>query len=359
MPLIVNFSQNMKRVISLVLLFILTTLMYGQKTSDQLIKQGVALHDQGKYMEAISTYQQALKANPSSMSAVYEMSLSYLKMEDYTNAIKHSTQVINVGFKPLLVDAYVVKGTALAAQNKLNEAIDLFNEAIRTCGSEYLLHYNLGLCYYNNKNTNMALLSLRKAIELDNTHAGAFLLYAYSLNDAHLWIQSFYSFHFFLLLEPNTKRSNEAFKEMYGLLTNKLNENDVRLDKLDELDKRGIYNKIQKLKPQATDAVSQYNYFVAASREIFTTMNNSIPKDSQSLFWTFFVPVFGEIVESEHFETYCRYVSVAYFKESLEWWETNKKEVDDFIEWFEQGKSPDADADEYEADNGAHAQSEK
>lgn len=349
----------MKRIISLVLLFILTILLYGQTTSDQLIKQGVALHDQGKYMEAISTYQQALKVTPSSMSAVYEMSLSYLKIGDYTNAIKHSTQVINVGFKPLLVDAYVVKGTALAAQNNLKDAIILFNEALRVCGSEYLLHYNLGLCYYNNKNNNMALLSLRKAIELDNTHAGAFLLYAYSLNDAHLWIQSFYSFHFFLLLEPNTQRSAEAFKEMYGLLTNKLADNDVRLSQLDELDKRGIYNKVQKLKPQATDPVSQYNFYMAATKEIFSSLNASSPEEGQGIFWKFFVPIFGEILESEHFETYCRYVSVAYFKESLDWWETNKKEVDDFIEWFEKGKSPDADADEYMEEGAEHAEGEE
>lgn len=338
---------SMKRTLISLLLFILPFLVYSQSESDKLIKEGVSLHDQGKYMEAISYYQKALKLNPASMSAVYEMSLSYLKMEDYVNAIKNSTQVINVGYAPLLVDAYVVKGTALAAQKKLNEAINLFNEGVTKCGNDYLLHYNLGLCYYNSKNINMALLNLRKAIELDTTHPAAFLLYAYALNDANLWVQSFYSFHFFLLLEPNTQRSKDAFGEMLVLINRKLNEDDIRLSQLDELDKRGIYNKIQSLKPQTSDQKSQYNFFVAASKEIFSSLNTSKPSNGKGVFWEFFVPTFGEIVESGHLDTYCRYISVAYFKESLDWWETNKTEVDNFIEWFEQGKSPDADADEF------------
>ena len=338
----------MKRIALSILFFILTFLLYGQTASDKLIQQGVGFHDQGRYMEAISCYQQALKANPSSMSAIYEMSLSYLKMGDHANAIRYSTQVINLGFKPLQVDAYVVKGTALAAENRLKDAIKLFNEAITRCGSEYLLHYNLGLCCYNNKNINLALLNLRKSIELDATHPEAFLLYAYALNDAHLWVQSFYSFHFFLLLEPNTRRSQDAFAEMYGLISARMSEDNIRLKQINELDKQGIYEKIQKLRPKTNDRASQYSFYTAATKEIFTTLKETKPANGKGVFWEFFVPVFSEILDSGHFETYCRYVSVAYFNESLEWWETNKDEVDNFIEWFEQGKSPDADADEYD-----------
>lgn len=334
----------MKRTISIFFLLILALFAYAQPSADKLIKQGISFHDKGKYMEAISCYQQALKVNPSSMSAVYEMSLSYLKMKDYDNAIIHSTQVINIGFRPLLVDAYVVKGTSLAAQNKLDNAIELFNQAIQKCGDEYLLHYNLGLSYYNKGSTNLAIIHLKKAIEEDKTQAGTFLLYAYALRDAGDWIQSIYAYHFFLLLEPNTKRSSEAFKEVYELLSNTLESNDKKLTPTNGLDRKEIYNKIQALKSKSTDLSSQYKFFEQASMELFSLVNEeALKSEKEELFWTFFVPVFTEILESKHFHAYCRYVSVGYFPESYKWWETNKNEVDEFIQWFEHGEDPNAE----------------
>lgn len=340
-------QTNMKKIIGIVLFSIFSIALVAQPSSDKLIRQGASFHDKGRYSEAISCYQQALKVNPSSMSAVYEMSLSYLKMEDYPNAIKHSTQVINVGFKPLLVDAYVVKGTALAAQNKLDEAISLFTQAISQCGSEYLLHYNLGLAYYNKGNTNQALLHLRKAVERDATHSGAFLAYAYALNDADKWVQSFYAFHFFLLLEPNTKRSADAFREMYQILDTKLDKTDSKLKPEDGVNRLHLYSLIDKHRPTLPTRTAKYSFFEAASKEIFTYMTATNKEINKGVLWEFFVPIYSEMLESGHFNTYCRYVSVAYFPESLQWWEANKNEVDNFIEWFEQGKSPDVEDDAF------------
>lgn len=325
-----------------------TITISAQTSSDKLIRQGVSLHDKGKYKEAIASYEEALKVNPTSMSAVYEMSLSYLQLKDYEKALKLSSRVIEGGFQALLMDSYIVKGTALANMNKMNEAIKVLNEAVSRCGDEYLLHFNLGLCYFNDKNNRMAVQHLRKAIEIDATHASAFLLYGYALNDIGRWVQSFYSFHFFLLLEPNTDRSKDAFGEMMDILNAKLEPRSEALSMEEGVDRLRIYNAIQKVKSGATDNASQYKFFVEASKALFFHLSQ-MQNDAQSgLLWYFFVPTYEEILGSGHFETYCRYVSVAYFKESLDWWDKNKTEVDNFIEWFEHGQG---EADE-EADYG-------
>lgn len=328
-------------------LFISTTTMQAQLSSDKLIKQGIALHDQKKYMEAISCYQQALKVNPSSISAVYEMSLSYLKMKDYDNAIIRSTQVINMDFKPILVDAYVVKGTALAAQDKLKEAIELFKQAIETCGDEYLLHYNLGLSYYNMKDMEQAAVHLRKALEIDNTHSETYLLYAYALNDINRWVESFYSFHFFLLLEPNTQRSVEVFLELYNLLDQKLSDDDKRLTEGEGIDRKALYNEIQKNKTKNTDLASRYKFFEDATKTVFSELSKKKNTDTRSFLWTFFVPIYAEILDSGHFHTYCRYISASCFPESHTWWETNKEAVDNFIDWFEYGEYANGEDNEH------------
>ncbi len=323
-------------IIFFLLLITLTT--SAQLSSEKLIRQGVALHDKGRYKDAIKCYEEALKVNPSSMSAVYEMSLSYLHLKDYDKALRYSGRVITGNFQPLLMDAYIVKGTALANQNKIADAINTFNEAVEKCGDEYLLHFNLGLSYFNGKNNEMAIRHLQKAIEIDATHASAFLLYAYALNDMGRWVQSFYSFHFFLLLEPNTERSKDAFGEMYDLLIANYDNEPAKLGLEGGIDRRMIYESIKKIRPATNDAASQYKYFVEASKQIFFSLGQ-LQNDTQSgLMWFFFVPTYDEILGSGHFETYCRYISVSYFPESLEWWDKHKTQVDNFIEWFEQGQ---------------------
>lgn len=338
------------RYIPIVVFFLIFTCLNieAQNPTDKLIRQGVSLHDKGEYKEAIKIYEQALKENPASMSAVYELSLSYLQLEDYPKALEYSNRVIKAGFQSLLMDAYIVNGTALANTNKLNDAIKVFNEALAKCGDEYLLHFNLGLCYFNNKENRMAITHLRKAIEIDATHSSAFLLYAYALNDMGKYLQSFYAFHFFLLLEPNTERSKDAFGEMMDILNIDLSKETDGLSMEDGVDRPAIFNEIQKLKAKY-DGKPQYNFFVDASKSIFFMMSQLQSDSRNGLLWYFFVPTYEEILGSGHFDTYCRYVSVAYYPESLTWWDQNKTQVDDFIDWFEHGQgetNTDSDGDD-------------
>lgn len=333
-------------VITILLLFSCSTISYSQTSSDKLIRKGVSLHDKGRYQDAISYYQQALKANPSSMSATYEMALSYLHLKDYDNALKYSTKVINANFKPLLVDAYCVKSSALANMNKLDQSIKLLNEAIERCGDEYLLHYNLGLSYFEAKNLKLSIFHLQKAIEIDTTHPSAFLLYAYALNDSDRWIQSFLSFHFFLLLEPNTDRSKDAFGEMYDIITRKIPTGSPLLTTEDGIDRQKIYDQLRTMQPKVEDQRFQYAYFEQASRSIFFALSQMQEDTRKGMLWDFYVPIYSEILESGYFETYCRYVSVSYFPVSLEWWNNNTTKVDGFISWFEDGQGSPVDDEE-------------
>jgi hypothetical protein len=133
---------------------------------------------------------------------------------------------------------------------------------------------------------------------------------------------------------------------MMDILNAKFDTGSEMLSMEEGIDRQRIYNEIQKIKTGATDEVSRYNFFVNASKLIFFNLAQ-IQNDTQSgLLWHFFVPTFEEILGSGHFDTYCRYVSVAYFPESLAWWDKNKTQVDNFIEWFEHGQGePDEEAD--------------
>lgn len=317
LPRLHSFSQTLNRV-------------------DTLVIEGIKLHDEGKYHEAILKYKGVLEKNPNSISALYELSLSYLSLNEFENAIKYSTQVINMGYQPVLIDAIIVKATALAKTKKLDVAIDLLNNALKNHPDNYLLNYNLGLSYYNAGEKKVALFYIKKAIDIDRTHPEAFLIYAYILRDLDMWIQSVYSYQFYLLQEPNSKYSRKAFREMYALLYN------IKLETITQSDKglglESLYQKIESLQKNCSNGVYDYNFFYESSYALFSAMDEiaeTKAKGRKGIFWDFFIPIFSELLDSEYFPTYTRYISACNFEESVKWWNSHADKVNSFINWFE------------------------
>lgn len=338
---------------------------YGQiNTVEELIIEGVELHDEGNFKEAIEKYNEALKADPKSVHATYELSLSYLALQDYQNALKYSTAVINSGDKQLLAGAYAVKSEALAEMDKVDEAIALLQEGLIKNGDEYLLHFNLALNYFKKGNTSKTLEHVKKAIDLEKTHSDAFLLNAYALNDDGLWVQSILSFQMFLLLEPDSKRSKGAFEEMMGTMRIKAAEAPVQRSYIQQqmarnrvndpprtnttpslttregLNRNLVYQAITSTLDSLNnrqETVDDFTRFKTVNKAVMKVLAKESKGSREGVFWTFYVPFFSHIAESGYYEVFCRYISVSFIPESLEWWQKNPGEAVDFVIWFEKG----------------------
>jgi len=341
----------------------------------ELIEKGIKHHDAREYKQAIESYKEALKIDPNSMFATYEMALTYLELRDYRNASVYSKKVIESKNKDLLVGAYGVKSESLAQTGKVDQAIKLLEEAIRKHGNDYYLHFNLALNYFNKGNLDKTIFHVDNALNLSKSQSGAYLLSAYALNDKHIWVQSILSFHIFLLMEPDSHRSKNAFEEMLQVmqvkestekpversfiqqqLQRKINPTDTNasinntppLDLVDGLNRELIYHAIENTKdslraiPQDSleiDSLTSplYITFKEVTRTLFSVLNDENDGTKNGSIWNFYIPITSKILESEHFDTYCRYISVAYFPESLKWWENNQESAAKFVRWFEKG----------------------
>lgn len=342
----------------------------------ELIKKGIEQHDARDYKDAVETYNEALKMDSTSMSATYELALSYLALRDYKNASKFSTKVINSKDKELLIGAYGVKSESLAETDKVDEAILLLENALRELGNNYYLHFNLALNYYKKGDLDKTILHVDNALNLKKSQSGAYLLSAYALNDKKIWVQSILSFQIFLLMEPDSHRSKNAFEEMLQVMNVKktteepversfiqkqmerhsnkdtTNTNSKVLPPLDiyqdvnrELVYKAIESTMDSLKTTKgqdsidTDSTNTvlYNSFKEVTRNIFTVLSEENDGAKKGFIWSFHVPVITKILNSPYFDTYCRYISVAYFPESFEWWENNQEAAAKFVSWFEKG----------------------
>lgn len=357
----------MKKTIILTFLFtvVFITLKAQNKTVQQLIQEGLELHDSAEYKKAIEKYKEALEIDPKSMLATYEMSLSYLELKDYQNASELSTKIINSNNQELSVGAYAVKSEAFAGMNKVDEAITLLLEGLEKNGEGYQLHFNLAVNYYKKRDIENALIHVKKAIDFDKTHSGAFILYAYALNDKGLWLQSILSFQVFLLLEPDSRRSKNAFEEMLRTMR-------IRSVADEPIERSFIQQQLMRNQPEKTDPASEipplgmeeglnrnfvyhaitttldslkqtpeeenlYNTFKIVNKTIIEILERENNSTKEGVFWHFYTPFFSQIVHSDYYDTYCRYISVSYFPESYEWWQNNPEEAENFIIWFEKG----------------------
>ncbi|MDD2243694.1 MAG: tetratricopeptide repeat protein [Dysgonamonadaceae bacterium] len=337
---------------------------FAQKNDKTLINEGVELHDSLEFEKAIDKYNEALKLNPESMLAKYELALSYLELKDYNNAIKYATDVIESGNSEILAESYNVKSEALVGLNKIDEAIQLLNEGIKKTGNHFFLQFNLALNYYKKRDLENALKYVRQAIDMSKSSSGAFLLNAYITNDIGLWVQSLLSFQMFLTLEPDSKRSQNAFEEMMQIMRIKptsgkpIERSFVQLQMNggndsthiikdipplnieDGLDRKAVWDIIQSKLNQLNayeKEPSLYLIFTEVNKAIVNSLEKTHNGPKEGAMWIFFVPFFTQIVNSEHYETYCKYISVSYFPESLEWWNTNKDKGEEFKKWFENG----------------------
>ena len=80
-----------------------------------------------------------------------------------------------------------------------------------------------------------------------------------------------------------------------------------------------------------------YTTFKEVTRTVFTVLSKENDGTKSDFIWNFHVPIVTKILNSDYFDTYCRYISVAYFPESLEWWEENQESAAKFVRWFEKG----------------------
>jgi tetratricopeptide (TPR) repeat protein len=362
----------------LTILFLHVSAQVADSTQNvqDLIKKGVELYDAKEYRQAIETYKEALEIDPNSMIATYELALSYLAIKDYDNASKFSTEVINSKEEKLLTGAYGVKGEALAETGKVDEAIVLLESALREIGSDYYLHFNLALNYFNKSDWDKTLLHAENALNLDKFQSGPYLLSAYALSNKKIWVQSILAFQFFLLNEPGTYRSKIAFEEMLQVMHIKqtteepaersfiqkqlerhANNKEVTentktpppLDTFQGINRKLVYtaieNTLDSLKVSteidsiAGDSTKNVDYksFKEVTRTIFSVLSEENDGTNNGLIWNYQIPVISMILESPYFETYCRYISAAYFPESLKWWEENQELAEKFARWLEKG----------------------
>lgn len=328
--------------------FCISLISFGQSVDD-LVNKGIKFHDQGKYSEAIVEYEKALKIDPNSALVHYEMGLTYFEQKEYKKSIKHMDIVLKNKSKAYQTAAYITKGSSLDNLGRQEEAIKLFKKGIKKGEDHFLLHFNLGLTYYKMGDIENAEKSIINAIQRNTNHPTSHILLASINYDKGNMVETLLASHYFLLLEPDSKRSATAMEMLMDKFGGNVSKdpnkpNTINIAISGDTDSEfgaaelivSMYAATKNLDENKDK--SDDELFVENTESFFKFLGELKKKTHKGIWWENYIPFFNEVVENGHIETYCKYITQSSNENSKKWLEDNPDKLQAFGDWLKSRK---------------------
>ncbi len=315
-----------------------------------LVKEGVALHDEGKYDAAIAKYKQVLDQNPWEVGALFELTFTYFASRQY----EQSLETARLGAQcrsTSLPGFYVAMANALDELGKGKEAIEIYRAAIKQAPESRLLYYNFGIALDRAGKRAEAKTAVETGLRYEPNHASSHLKLAEMYADMGYRIPAILADSRFLVLEPDSKRSSHVLEKLPRLLTGAVttgkDENHISINVSDNkaLKDEGDFmgaemmlsivvaadfmgkseDKVKKLKSPFENLVSLYSI-------LGESLGNSKPKGGFAA--TYYAPYLVSLVKAGHTEAFVAYAwQAAKIEGAEEWAKANDAKIKAFLAW--------------------------
>lgn len=141
--------------------------------ANKKIEEGWRLYDDGKYIEAVAMFSQAIGVDEKNSSAYYGRGTAYAKQRKYTQAVVDYNKAIKLNFSNAHI--YHNRGNAYKGQGNFTQAILDYNKAIELNPKDaYLSYHNRGKVYVIQEKYVQALDDFTKSIDLNPNYANAY-----------------------------------------------------------------------------------------------------------------------------------------------------------------------------------------
>jgi len=330
--------------------FVAPTRAPAASTADEMsaIRRAVALYDQGKFDAAIAIYEPLLAASPDNATVMYELAMSYVATKNYQRAIdiaaKGTTYQVPL---PVLAQFYGLIGNSMDDAREPKRAIEVYQKGLEfapTAG----LYYNMGLTYAQSlTDVPNAKAALKNGARLDPSHASTQLMLGRLFLMDDLKVASFFALSRFLILEPATPRTGDAYQMWFRLLNGGVtvsaadNQTHITINQNQPKDE-GDLAKLD-LHLSLSKAVSMNSpgertpvqRIVDQLSQLFSLYGGLDPGDDKGTFvWTYYMPFMVEMQKKNFVEPFVYYVSQRTDLVGVrEWLAVNRERVLAFLEW--------------------------
>lgn len=175
----------------------------------EIINQGIRLHDEKRYDEAIAQYNKVLAESPDCVLALYEVAYSHYAKKDLDNSLRFALKAAEYR-SDILPRVYMMIANVVDDKGEPEKAIKIYEEAIKQNPDLAVLRYNIAITYFRLKKLKEARAQAKKAVELDFAYPSPHYILAVHFSDSGYKVPSLLAGLRFLSLEADTPRAKSA-----------------------------------------------------------------------------------------------------------------------------------------------------
>lgn len=331
----------MKKIITS-LLFVLPCISFGQLTAKDYIKQGVELHDSGKYKEAIESYEKALAVEKDNQDAIYEIALSNVSSKNYEEAIRYADILIKLK-KDFVGKGYHLKGMSLDYLGKSQDAVDAFKKGIKTTPNYTTLYYSLAITSFRLEDTKTAEKALQDGLSRNPFHSKSH--YMLAISNENKRSKSLLALYNYLLLEPTGKLANTTYNLILAQHKIGVNQEDdktinvnINPNSNDDFSAAEMSLSIMEAASytEKYKSKSDFEKLSENTKSFFMILGELKEKDkSKGFWWDFYVGFFSDLAKNDDlYETFTYYISQDINSTLVETWlRKNPDRVEKLQDW--------------------------
>lgn len=198
-------------------LLVLGSSAAGSEGPGGLVGEGIRLQGQGKYEEAVRSFNAALEADQNNALALLELSNTYAAMSQFDHCISTAKRGVELGGE-LEGKLFAALGSCYMSDGKTKKAVRTYKRGLDRRPDEALLNYSLAVALEREFETKDALSYVVRAIEQEPSEASPYFLLGrlYSAEGDHA--AALLGYMRFLSLDPNGRRSSTASVEVFRSL---------------------------------------------------------------------------------------------------------------------------------------------
>ena len=134
-------------------------------TANDYVEQGKALYFEGRYDEAMTSYDKAIQIEPDNAKAWFSKGAALMNLQRYEEAFTSYDRATQI--KLDFSEAWFGKGAASAKLQRYEEAIASYEQATQIKPDFYLAWFGKARCYALQRNLDLAVENLQQAINLN------------------------------------------------------------------------------------------------------------------------------------------------------------------------------------------------
>lgn len=311
-----------------------------------VIREGVALHEQGDYDGAIRKYQQVLSETPDDAGALYELGFALFAKGDYSKSLEVAMKGAQYE-SSMLAGFYTLIGNDFDQLKQPDKAIKAYQAGIKRFPDDSQLRFNLAITYISLNKSEDAKKSLKEAVRLDPNHPSSHLGLSQLYEAGGYKIPALLAFARFLVLEPNSRRSLAALRHFRQLMQSGVSvgsdkQINITLDTSEKKDEgdfssiglamsllgasRHLEENKNKTDMQLTaEWLDSFFAILAESKE---------EKKTSGFAWNYYRPYFVEMKRQNLVEPFCYLIHrSSNVPEVQRWLSQNNERVTQFLAW--------------------------